>query len=108
MERPRDTKRYVARNNLTFSRLDTHTTQAFQTAVALACFQAKQEGSPIPELTDDHLRQVVNMSHNFKSYVKAVRGKEEDYAYAAGVRNDTTRSSGGSEERLRSMENPNF
>ncbi|CAI7586193.1 unnamed protein product [Penicillium palitans] len=81
---------------------------AFQTAVALACFQAKQEGSPIPELTDDHLRQVVNMSHNFKSYVKAVRGKEEDYAYAAGVRNDTTRSSGGSEERLRSMENPNF
>ncbi|OQD98096.1 hypothetical protein PENSOL_c010G01044 [Penicillium solitum] len=81
---------------------------AFQTAVALACFQAKQEGSPIPELTDDHLRQVVNMSHNFKSYVKAVRGKEEDYAYAAGVRNDTTRSSGGTDERLRSMDIPNF
>ncbi|CAI7656677.1 unnamed protein product [Penicillium crustosum] len=81
---------------------------AFQTAVALACFQAKQEGSPIPELTDDHLRQVVNMSHNFKGYVKAVRGKEEDYAYAAGVRNDTTRSSGGSDERLRSMDIPNF
>ncbi|KAJ5956435.1 hypothetical protein N7501_010714 [Penicillium viridicatum] len=81
---------------------------AFQTAVALACFQAKQEGSPIPELTDDHLRQVVNMSHNFKSYVKAVRGKEEDYAYAAGVRNDTTRSSGGSVERSRSMDIPNF
>ncbi|KAF4763282.1 hypothetical protein HAV15_001590 [Penicillium sp. str.  len=81
---------------------------AFQTAVALACFQAKQEGSPIPELTDDHLRQVVNMSHNFKSYVKAVRGKEEDLAYAAGVRNDTTRSSGGTDERLRSMDIPNF
>ncbi|KGO42033.1 ATPase, AAA-type, core [Penicillium expansum] len=81
---------------------------AFQTAVALACFQAKQEGNPIPELTDDHLRQVVNMSHNFKSYVKAVRGKEEDYAYAAGVRNDTTRSSGRSDERLKNVDIPNF
>ncbi|KAJ6118654.1 hypothetical protein N7471_013274 [Penicillium samsonianum] len=81
---------------------------AFQTAVALACFQAKQEGNSIPELTDDHLRQVVNMSHNFKSYVKAVRGKEEDYAYAAGVRNDNTRSSGGSDERMRSVGIPNF
>ncbi|CAI7655938.1 unnamed protein product [Penicillium glandicola] len=81
---------------------------AFQTAVALACFQAKQEGNPIPELTDDHLLQVVNMSHNFKSYVKAVRGKEEDYAYAAGVRNDTTRSTGGSDERLRNVDSPNY
>ncbi|KAJ5178623.1 ATPase AAA-type core [Penicillium coprophilum] len=81
---------------------------AFQTAVALACFQAKQEGSAIPELTDDHLRQVVNMSQNFKSYVRAVRGKEEDYAYAAGVRNDTTRSSGRSDERLKGVDIPNF
>ncbi|KAJ5940511.1 hypothetical protein N7516_000679 [Penicillium verrucosum] len=81
---------------------------AFQTAVALACFHAKQEGSPIPELTDDNLRQVVNMSHNFKSYVKAVRGKEEDYAYAAGVRNDTTKTSGGSDERSRSTDTSTF
>lgn len=76
--------------------------------MALACFHAKQEGSPIPELTDDNLRQVVKMSHDFKSYVKAVRGKEEDYAYAAGVRNDTTKTSGGSDERSRSTDTSTF
>ncbi|KAJ5650644.1 ATPase AAA-type core [Penicillium longicatenatum] len=77
---------------------------AFQTAVALACFQAKQEGKDIPELTDDHLRQVVTMSHNFKSYLKAVRGKEESLAFAAGIRNDATGASGGG---LRTVETRN-
>jgi hypothetical protein len=78
--------------------------QAFQTAVALACFQAKQEGKDIPELTDDHLRQVVTMPHNFKSYLRAVRGKEESLAFAAGIRNDATGASGGG---LRTVETRN-
>ncbi|KAJ5884802.1 ATPase AAA-type core [Penicillium taxi] len=68
---------------------------AFQTAVALACFQAKHEGNSVPELTEDHLRQVVTMSHNFKSYLKAVRGAEEENAYLTRVRNDTTKASEG-------------
>ncbi|KAJ5774987.1 ATPase AAA-type core [Penicillium paradoxum] len=81
---------------------------AFQTAVALACFQARQEGNSIPELTDEHLRQVVNMSHNFKSYVKAVRGEEESYAFAAGVRNDATKAAGGKYARAKSLDVPKF
>ncbi|KAL4736596.1 hypothetical protein BDV11DRAFT_193452 [Aspergillus similis] len=67
---------------------------AFQTAVALACFQAKQEDGRIPELTDEHLRQVVNMSQNFKNYLQAVRGLDEDLAFAQRVRNDASRASG--------------
>ncbi|KAL2808966.1 hypothetical protein BJX63DRAFT_374638 [Aspergillus granulosus] len=67
---------------------------AFQTAVALACYQAKQEGNDVPELTDDHLRQVVSMSQNFKTYLHNVRGAEEEMAYAARLRNDEAKASG--------------
>ncbi|KAL4807016.1 P-loop containing nucleoside triphosphate hydrolase protein [Aspergillus unguis] len=68
---------------------------AFQTALALACFQAKREGNPVPELTDEHLRQVVNMSQNFKNYLRNTRGgTEEDLALAWNVRNDAVRASG--------------
>ena len=69
--------------------------QAFQTAVALACFQAKHEGNRVPELTDEHLRQVVTMSHNFKSYLRTVRGTEEEMPWAARIRNDETKASEG-------------
>lgn len=67
---------------------------AFQTAVALACYQAKQEGDRMPELTDEHLRQVLNMSQNFKKYLKVVRGSEEEMASAAMLRNDEAQASG--------------
>ncbi|CEL11686.1 hypothetical protein ASPCAL14785 [Aspergillus calidoustus] len=67
---------------------------AFQTAVALACYQAKQEGNDVPELTDDHLRQVVSMSQNFKTYLHNVRGAEEEMAYMARLRNDEVKASG--------------
>ncbi|KAJ0414207.1 hypothetical protein BJY00DRAFT_295528, partial [Aspergillus carlsbadensis] len=67
---------------------------AFQTAVALACYQAKQEGNEVPELTDDHLRQVVSMSQNFKQYLHNVRGAEEEMAYMARLRNDEVKASG--------------
>ncbi|PYH96949.1 P-loop containing nucleoside triphosphate hydrolase protein [Aspergillus ellipticus CBS 707.79] len=67
---------------------------AFQTAVALACYQAKQEQRSIPELTDEHLNQVVTMSQNFKDYMRAVRGEEKRKAYIAQLRNDNKNASG--------------
>lgn len=48
----------------------------------------------MPELTDEHLRQVLNMSQNFKKYLKVVRGSEEEMASAAMLRNDEAQASG--------------
>lgn len=59
---------------------------AFGTAVALACFQAKQEGNPIPVLADSHLIQVVDMSHNFKNYLRSFQ--DEDRPFIELIRND--------------------
>lgn len=42
---------------------------ALQTALALACSQARREGKGVPELTGEHLRQVATMSQNFKNYL---------------------------------------
>ncbi|KAK6823808.1 hypothetical protein RU639_006241 [Aspergillus parasiticus] len=78
MKRSRDTKR-----------------QAFQTTVALACFQAKRDGKGTPKLTDEHLRQVVTMSHNFKSYLKTAHFAEEEMAFQTRVRNDEIKASEG-------------
>ncbi|KAJ5554089.1 ATPase AAA-type core [Penicillium frequentans] len=61
---------------------------AFQTAVALACFEAKGDGDRIPELQDDHIREVVNMSRKFKDYLKGLHGDEIEVAYQTGIRND--------------------
>ncbi|GKZ86132.1 hypothetical protein AnigIFM56816_000983 [Aspergillus niger] len=94
-----DAKEYVRRDEdlklLEWNGREIRNDQAFQTAVALACFQAKTEGNRIPELTDEHLRQVVDMSHNFKSYLRTFRGPEEEMAWAARIRNDATKASGG-------------
>lgn len=43
---------------------------AFQTAVALASFEAKKNGDEVPELKTDHIDQVVKMSKNFKVYME--------------------------------------
>ncbi|KAJ5614475.1 ATPase AAA-type core [Penicillium herquei] len=67
---------------------------AFQTAVALACFEAKSKNRT-PKLTDKHLAQVVTMSHNFKSYLRSVQGADGDLAWAARVRNDKVKASEG-------------
>ncbi|KAJ5725923.1 ATPase AAA-type core [Penicillium malachiteum] len=67
---------------------------AFQTAVALACFEAKSK-KRTPKLTDKHLAQVVTMSHNFKSYLRSVHGADGDLAWAARVRNDKIKASEG-------------
>ncbi|KAJ5553329.1 ATPase AAA-type core [Penicillium frequentans] len=61
---------------------------AFQTAVALACFEAKGDDDRIPELQDDHIREVVNMSRKFKDYLKGLHGDEIEVAYQTGIRND--------------------
>ncbi|KAF3045326.1 hypothetical protein E8E11_003333 [Didymella keratinophila] len=64
---------------------------AFQTAVALAVYDAKHGSKgPIPEITEKHLEQVVEMSAAFKEYVKATHGKKDHsrIAYEDGVRDD--------------------
>ncbi|KAL4767545.1 P-loop containing nucleoside triphosphate hydrolase protein [Aspergillus nidulans var. acristatus] len=66
---------------------------AFQTAVALACYQAKQEGDGIPEITDIHFRRVVAMSQNFKSYLRSF---QPDVASVAFLRNDKVKAAGSS------------
>lgn len=67
---------------------------AFQTAVALACYQAKQEAKVILELSEDHINQVVTMSQNFKDYMRAVRGEDVRKAYISQLRNDNQKASG--------------
>ncbi|RYC65182.1 hypothetical protein CHU98_g1061 [Xylaria longipes] len=74
---------------------------AFQTAVALATFEAntaKQKGISderrIPEVKESHLTQVVNMSAAFKDYIIATHeGLDDvDMAYKLGIRHDTTKT----------------
>ncbi|KKY18720.1 putative atpase aaa-type core [Diplodia seriata] len=62
---------------------------AFQTAVALASFEAKQSGEQIPTVTEDHISQVVDMSSTFKDYMKsALQANDADIAYRDRLRND--------------------
>jgi SpoVK/Ycf46/Vps4 family AAA+-type ATPase len=76
---------------------------AFQTAVALAMFDAKKEakeagtpatgGQKIIEMGRGHFEQVVTMSSAFKDYLKKFRGvDEEDYAYKSKIRMDRSGS----------------
>ncbi|KAF2707698.1 hypothetical protein K504DRAFT_446813 [Pleomassaria siparia CBS 279.74] len=69
---------------------------AFQTAVALACYEAKQSNESIPKLTEDHFSQVVDMSTNFKKYIKsALQNDEADLAYYGRLRDDRFRTGQG-------------
>lgn len=66
---------------------------AFQTAIALAEYQAYEQGRAGREVTvtSDHFRRVVNMSMKFKLYMKSVDPEERDEhdrAYYQGNRND--------------------
>lgn len=82
--------KYRSRSNAGVQRsagLEAHFIQAFQTAVALACFEAKGDGDRIPELQDDHIREVVNMSRKFKDYLKGLHGDEVEVTYHTGIRN---------------------
>ncbi|KAI1122776.1 hypothetical protein F5Y10DRAFT_253232 [Nemania abortiva] len=70
---------------------------AFQTAVALAVFDAKmakERGAPdeetIPEIKEKHLSQVVSMSSAFKEYITATHEgiEDSDMAFKLGIRHD--------------------
>jgi hypothetical protein len=70
---------------------------AFQTAVALAVFDAnmaKEKGVSdedfIPEVKERHLGQVVRMSAAFKEYITATHEgiEDADLAYKLGIRHD--------------------
>ncbi|KAL9090669.1 MAG: hypothetical protein Q9165_005157 [Trypethelium subeluteriae] len=72
---------------------------AFQTAVALAVFEAndaREKGKPekdcIPEITETHLAQVVRMSTAFKQYIKDTHEGLEDADLAMKLGNRDDRS----------------
>lgn len=50
---------------------------AFQTAVALAEYEAQKDAEGRIMLTDDHIKAVVEMSSDFKRYLKALHKKDE-------------------------------
>jgi hypothetical protein len=74
------------------SEIDTDKPAAFQTAVALAVFDAKKtgKGDVKPKITEAHLEQVVKMSTAFKKYMRSAHENmsEEDLAYRYGDRDD--------------------
>ncbi|KAJ4287703.1 hypothetical protein N0V90_012406 [Kalmusia sp. IMI 367209] len=62
---------------------------AFQTAVALACYEAKKNGNAVPRVTEEHFGQIVNMSTNFKKYMKsAIHNDYSTVAYQDSLRDD--------------------
>ncbi|OAG15717.1 P-loop containing nucleoside triphosphate hydrolase protein [Alternaria alternata] len=64
---------------------------AFQTAVALAVFDAKYKASgKVPEVTEAHLKQVVSMSSAFRKYMTATHSGMDasSWAYKHGNRED--------------------
>lgn len=64
---------------------------AFQTAVALAVYDAKHGGEgPVPKVKEKHLKQVVSMSSAFKKYIKATHNDKDlsDRSFERGNRDD--------------------
>ncbi|KAF2729989.1 hypothetical protein EJ04DRAFT_446105 [Polyplosphaeria fusca] len=99
-----DAKEYVKRSNdvLDLKWNGREIRNAFQTAVALAVFDAKlsnerdANAKAIPELRDTHLKQVVSMSSAFKDYMKSTHEDidDADLAYKHGIRNDKFQNAG--------------
>lgn len=56
----------------------TDTLLAFQTAVALAEYEALKDSEGKIMLTDKHLRSVVEMSRDFKQYIDDIHQGNED------------------------------
>ncbi|KAL4904347.1 hypothetical protein BDW74DRAFT_154633 [Aspergillus multicolor] len=86
-----DTAREFVRNSAALQVLNWNGHEirnAFQTALALACSQAKAKRDPkenedadrVLDLTGEHLRQVVSMSQNFKNYLDR-ENEWMDYIY---------------------------
>lgn len=57
---------------------DTNTQTAFQTAVALAEYEALKDSEGKIMLTDKHLKSVVEMSRDFKKYIDDIHQGNED------------------------------
>jgi hypothetical protein len=51
---------------------------AFQTAVALAEYDAEKDDEGKILLTDTHLRSIVDMSRDFKRYLDETHGADEE------------------------------
>lgn len=63
---------------------------AFQTAVTLASFEARQKGKIVPKVTEGHFAQIVDMSSAFKKYMHSTLGDNDaQNAYRARLRDDT-------------------
>lgn len=97
MERTRDSERYLTPFILWNAKLTDFV--AFQTAVALAVYDAKHrikskdpDEPAIPEVKEDHLRQVVLMSSAFRKYMTAANEgmSDEAIAFKEGLREDRT------------------
>jgi len=67
---------------------------AFQTAVALAQYEARKAGKDVVTLRPEHLKSVVMMSKQFKDYITSTH-KNQDETKRAMIeerRNDTFRA----------------
>ncbi|KAI2466168.1 hypothetical protein F4781DRAFT_406556 [Annulohypoxylon bovei var. microspora] len=94
-----DAKQYVKKNDeiKTLEWNGREIRNAFQSAVALAIYDsraAREKGATveesIPEVKENHLKQIANMSTAFKSYMTSTHEgvKDSDLAYKIGIRND--------------------
>lgn len=61
---------------------------AFQTAIALAEFDAKTKGLAKPELTVDHFHVVAKAAEGFDEYLSRIHGPDMDRARREGQRDD--------------------
>ncbi|KAL6721425.1 hypothetical protein ACLMJK_000528 [Lecanora helva] len=61
---------------------------AFQTAIALAEFDAKNEGQTKPVLTTDHFQVVAKAAEGFDEYLARIHGNDMDRARREGQRDD--------------------
>lgn len=50
---------------------------AFQTAVALAEYEANKDGAEVVTLKDRHLKSVVKMSKSFKEYLRSTHKNQD-------------------------------
>jgi hypothetical protein len=65
---------------------------AFQTAVALAEYDAEKDDEGKILLNDTHLRSIVDMSRDFKRYLDETHGADEDKRAAMeNIRHDDRR-----------------
>ena len=54
---------------------------ALQTAITLAVYRATKSGKPVGsvvEVEEDHFKNVVQISKNFKEYMRSITGKDEE------------------------------